>query len=129
MLYSHLILEKRYIFLLVNFVHFLNYFTNILRKNVNIVLYNNTMFLVYFLFLFWILSPFLSLISPPLSALFTSPFMLYFPLHPMNYRVSHKIWQLVNSFECLLPYTVLDIKDFLQLISLKKTFTFKSILL
>ena len=37
----------------------------------------------------------------------------------LRYRVSHETWQLVNSFECLLPYTVLDIKDFLQFISLK----------
>ena len=28
------------------------------------------------------------------------------------YRVSHETWQLVNSFECHLPYTVLDIEDF-----------------
>ena len=27
------------------------------------------------------------------------------------YRVSHKTWQLVNSLECLLPYTVFDITD------------------
>ena len=33
-----------------------------------------------------------------------------------SYRVSHETWQLVNSFECLLPYTVLDIKDFLKFI-------------
>ena len=39
----------------------------------------------------------------------------------LRYRVSHETWQLVNSFECLLPHTVLDIKDFLQLI-LKKMF-------
>ena len=38
------------------------------------------------------------------------------------YRVSHKTWQLVNSFECLLPYTVLIYKDFLQFILLKKIF-------
>ena len=39
------------------------------------------------------------------------------------YRVSHETWQLVNSFECLLPYTVLDVKDSLQFYSLKKSFT------
>ena len=27
-------------------------------------------------------------------------------------RVSHETCQLVNSFECLLPQTLLDIKDF-----------------
>ena len=36
-----------------------------------------------------------------------------------NYRVSHETWQLMNSFKCLLPYAVLDIKHFLQFISLK----------
>ena len=51
-----------------------------------------------------------------------------------KYRVSHETWQLVISFECFLPYTVLDIKDFLQFILFKKCFTqmyftFKSILL
>ena len=30
---------------------------------------------------------------------------------------------MVNSFECLLPYDGLDIKDFLQFIYLKKNFT------
>ena len=49
------------------------------------------------------------------------------------YRVSHETWQFINSFKCLLPYAVLDIKDFLQFNSLKKTFnevyfTLKSIL-
>ena len=38
----------------------------------------------------------------------------------LSYRVSHETGQLVNSFECLLPYTVLDIKDFSQFNSLKK---------
>ena len=28
------------------------------------------------------------------------------------YRLSHETWQLVNSFECLVPYSVLDIEDF-----------------
>ena len=37
----------------------------------------------------------------------------------VKYRVSHETGQLVNSFECLLPYIILDIKDFLQVISLK----------
>ena len=32
------------------------------------------------------------------------------------YRVSHETWQFLNSFKCLLPYAVLDIKDFLQFI-------------
>ena len=50
------------------------------------------------------------------------------------YRVSHKTLQLVNSFECRLPYTVLDIKGCLQFISFKNYFaqtffTFKLILL
>ena len=36
-----------------------------------------------------------------------------------TYRVSHETWYLVNSFECLLPYTVLYINDFFQFISLK----------
>ena len=50
------------------------------------------------------------------------------------YRVSQDTWQLVNSFECLLPPTVLDIKDLLQFVSLKKClthiyFTLKLILL
>ena len=44
------------------------------------------------------------------------------------YRVSHETWQLVNSFECLLPYAVLDIKIFLQFILLK-IFLLKYILL
>ena len=39
------------------------------------------------------------------------------------YRVSHETWQLVNSFERLLPYTVLYIEDFSQFISLKKSFS------
>jgi len=39
-----------------------------------------------------------------------------------SYRVSHETWQLVNSFECRLPYTVLDIKGCLLFISLKKSF-------
>ena len=29
-----------------------------------------------------------------------------------RYRVYHGTWQLVNSFECLLPQTLLEIKDF-----------------
>ena len=29
-----------------------------------------------------------------------------------SYRVSHETWPLVNGFECLLPYIILDIKDF-----------------
>jgi len=41
----------------------------------------------------------------------------------VRYRVSHKTWQLVNSFECRLPYTVLHIKDFLHFTSLKNSFT------
>ena len=41
----------------------------------------------------------------------------------LNYRVSHEIWQLVKSFKCLLPHIVLDIKDFFQIISLKKCLT------
>ena len=40
----------------------------------------------------------------------------------MTYRVFHETWQLVNSFECLLPYTLIDIKDFLQFNLLKKMF-------
>ena len=40
-----------------------------------------------------------------------------------TYRVSHKTWQFVNSFECLLPYIVLDVKDFLKSISLKKHYS------
>ena len=40
-----------------------------------------------------------------------------------TYRVSHETWQLVNSFECLLPYIILDIKDFFQFISLTNSFT------
>ena len=39
-----------------------------------------------------------------------------------KYRVSHETWQLVNSFECRLPYTVLDSKGFMQFISVKKSF-------
>ena len=30
------------------------------------------------------------------------------------YRVSHEIWQLENSFQCLLSYAVLAIKQFLE---------------
>jgi len=36
-----------------------------------------------------------------------------------RYRVSHETWQLLNSFECLLPYAIQDVKDFLQFTSLK----------
>ena len=43
---------------------------------------------------------------------------LKFLLHMLKYKVS----QLVNSFECLLPHTVLNIKLFLQIIYFKKTF-------
>ena len=40
-----------------------------------------------------------------------------------RYRVSHETWQLVNSFDCLLTYTVLDIKGcLLQIISFKTIF-------
>ena len=39
------------------------------------------------------------------------------------YRVSRETWQLVNGFECLLPYIILDIKDFFQFISLTNSFT------
>ena len=38
------------------------------------------------------------------------------------YRVSHETWQLINGLECRLPYTVLDIKGWLQFISFKKSF-------
>ena len=38
------------------------------------------------------------------------------------YRLSHETWQLVNSFECLVPYSVLDIEDFCGLFR-KKYFT------
>ena len=34
--------------------------------------------------------------------------------------MSHETWQLVNSFKCLLPYTIFYFKDFLQFISWKK---------
>ena len=37
--------------------------------------------------------------------------------------VSHETWQLVNGFECLLPYIILDIIDFFQFISLTNSFT------
>ena len=37
--------------------------------------------------------------------------------------MSHETSQLVNSFECLLLHTVLDIKDFLQFIPLNKCLT------
>ena len=40
-----------------------------------------------------------------------------------KYRVSNETWQLVNGFECLLPYIILDIKDFFQFISLTHSFT------
>ena len=39
------------------------------------------------------------------------------------YRVSHETWQLVNGFECLLPYIILDIINFFQFISLTNAFT------
>ena len=45
------------------------------------------------------------------------------------HRVSRETLQLVNSFECLLPYILLDNKDFLEFISLKKFFLLKYILL
>ena len=41
----------------------------------------------------------------------------------INYRVSHETWQLVNGIECLLPYIIVDIKDFIQFISLTNSFT------
>ena len=41
----------------------------------------------------------------------------------VKYRVSHETWQLINSFECRLPYAVLDIKGCLQFISFKKSFS------
>ena len=40
-----------------------------------------------------------------------------------RYRMSHETWQLVNGFECLLPYVKLDIKDLFQFISLTNSFT------
>ena len=65
---------------------------------------------------------------PPPSPVFLAndnfhffPDRVIFGISP-KYRVSQETWQLVNGFECLLPYTVLDIKDFMQFISLKKTF-------
>ena len=39
------------------------------------------------------------------------------------YRVSHETWQFVNGFECLLPYIILDIEDFLKFISLMNSFS------
>ena len=39
-----------------------------------------------------------------------------------KYRVSHETWQLVNSFECLLPWTVLDIKHFFAVYFVNKIF-------
>ena len=47
--------------------------------------------------------------------------------------MSHETFQLLNSYECLLPYIILDIKVFLHVISLKTSFsqiyfTLKSIL-
>ena len=36
--------------------------------------------------------------------------------------MSHETWQVVNSFECRFPYTVLDIKGCLQFILFKKSF-------
>jgi len=39
------------------------------------------------------------------------------------YRVSHETWQLLNNFVCLHPYIILDIKDFLHVISLKASFS------
>ena len=40
-----------------------------------------------------------------------------------SYRVSHETWQLVNGFECLLSYIILDILDFFQFILLTNSFT------
>ena len=40
-----------------------------------------------------------------------------------NYRVSHETWQLLNNFVCLLPFIILDNKDFLHVISLKTSFS------
>ena len=37
----------------------------------------------------------------------------------LGYRVSHETRQMLNIFECLLPYAVLDIEDFFSLFSLK----------
>ena len=38
--------------------------------------------------------------------------------------MSHETWQLVNSLECFLPYTVLIYKNILQFILFKKIFYF-----
>ena len=49
-------------------------------------------------------------------------------------KIRNETCQVVNSFECLLPYTQPNIKDLMQFILLKKTFalihfTLKSVLL
>ena len=44
-----------------------------------------------------------------------------------RYRVSHETWQLVNNFKCLLPHTVLNIKDKKKYLT-RIYFTVKSIL-
>ena len=41
----------------------------------------------------------------------------------MIYRMYYETWQLLNSYGSRLPYTLWDIKVFLQFISLKKCFS------
>ena len=57
----------------------------------------------------------------PLSSLQSVKVWKYLPL--FLYRVSHETWQLVNGFECFLPYIILDIIDFFQFSSLTNSFT------
>ena len=47
---------------------------------------------------------------------------LWWENYLLCYRVSHETWQLVNSFECRLPYIVLYINRCLQFVSFKKSF-------
>ena len=51
-----------------------------------------------------------------------NPFVACFKAKFLLYRVSQETRQLVNSFECRLPYAVLNIKGRLQFISFKKSF-------
>ena len=48
--------------------------------------------------------------------------LTFFSLDSLYYREFHKTWQLLKSFECLLPYIILDIKTFC-IISLKHLFS------
>ena len=57
------------------------------------------------------------------QTIFFYNFYITWTKHITTYRVSHETWQLVNGFECLLSYSILNIKDFFQFISLTNSYT------